>query len=234
MTRTWSEIILNFLFPRRCVACSRWENYLCTQCITKVEYLDQQYCPSCHQVSPMGLNCHGCKKTSYLDQIYSVCWYRGVVRSLISEFKYEKGVQDISSFAKVIIANRLSMDELSFWRNSFVTAVPLNWQRRNERGFNQSEELARGLADLHKLKYRFDLLKRLRNTDHQAWLKKNERDSNVKHAFDVGNPRDNLRSAEVILVDDVFTTGSTMNECARILKVELGIGKVYGFTFTRG
>jgi ComF family protein len=111
-----------------------------------------------------------------------------------------------------------------------VIPVPLHKQRLKERGFNQSLLLAREVARVFGLEVDYRSLKRIRPTRPQVDLKPDERKKNVKGAFDVKSP-ERVRGRRVLLVDDVFTTGATVSECARVLK-KAG-AEVYVLTLAR-
>ena len=112
-----------------------------------------------------------------------------------------------------------------------ILPVPLHIRRLRERRFNQSLILARALGRKHKLPVDFSLLKRRRFTSTQTGLDKNEREKNMKSAFEIVHP-ERLAGQHVILVDDVFTTGATTNECARALK-KAGAGEIAVVTLAR-
>lgn len=115
--------------------------------------------------------------------------------------------------------------------NPLVMPVPLHPRRLRERGFNQSLLLARFVADALNAELDFLTLRRIRYTQPQTGLKSDERRKNVRRAFDIADGRA-LKGRCVILIDDVATTGNTLNECARVLK-RAGVEKVFGLVLAR-
>ena len=115
-----------------------------------------------------------------------------------------------------------------FEKSDFIISVPINKERYKSRGYDQAGYLAKELSEISKVKYVPDALLRHKNTVPQNKLKVNERFENVKDAFSIGNF--DFKGKNVIIVDDIFTTGATINECAKVLK-NSGANKVYFLTF---
>ncbi len=109
---------------------------------------------------------------------------------------------------------------------NLITSVPLHTSRQKKRGYNQSELLARSLAGLLRLEYSGKVLNRIRNTAPQFKLPKEQRQENIKNAFTIINS-EKIKDKTVFIIDDITTTGSTLVECARVLK-RGGVKKVYG------
>lgn len=227
--------ILDYVFPRKCVACRAWGDYLCEECTQKVTYVDHQRCPICRQKSLGGRVCIRHPRKYVLDQVYSICRYRSPVVELVNEFKYEPYVSDIWRTIAWLMKKRLFSAEVADWREFVITAVPLHRRREWERGFNQSKLIAQVLSDQTGLQCRFDLLVRQRNTTHQTQLNESDRRKNIRGAVWI-NPKIEKCSIpnRIIVVDDVYTTGATLRECGRVLKRDGRVSKVTGFTFARG
>lgn len=218
--------MLNLLYPKNCIICGRFGKYLCSNCIVKKlipNYFDS--CAICGKYSDKGEIHKNCKDKTFLDNIFWFCKYNNYSEKVILSVKYG-GLFDV--FKEV--SNQLSRTlKLSKINNASITYVPLHSYKRNLRGFNQAEVLANEIAKITKLDIT-ELIIRTRNTKTQVKLNKNERSLNLKKAFKVNQ---NIKiPTTVIIVDDVFTTGTTLNECAKLLK-EAGVRQVYGLVFAK-
>jgi ComF family protein len=152
--------------------------------------------------------------------------YQGPVADAIQRFKYRKDFLLTASLAW--LADRHPWEQESF---DIVIPVPLHLKRLRERGFNQALVLSRSCRELSSGKIRPWALRRVRPTAYQIHLTPAERLKNVSGAFLVNRPRE-IRGREIMLIDDVYTTGATANECARMLK-KAGAGRVSVFTLAR-
>ena len=211
--------LVDFIYPKRCVACDKEGAFLCDLCLVSLKKAEL-ICPECMKPSLDGWTHPRCKKKRSLDGIISTYSYR--------DPKVRKSVEAIKfGFNKELI--RLMMGE-SILAGSFdyYVPVPLHRRRLNWRGFNQAEEIALMLPQTGKL---VRWLARSRNTKQQARIKnKEERKKNVNGAFEIDSrvQRSELRRKRILLVDDVFTTGESMKECCRVLK-RVGAHEVWGF-----
>jgi competence protein ComFC len=167
-----------------------------------------------------------CREVSHLDGLIYVTTYSKVVSDVLKDIKYKYYFDVINSLSDIMA------DYLKVYKFDDITIsfAPIHAVKLRSRGFDQSELLAKSIAD----KSNFDFMKLLyrnRQTLTQVGLSKVERESNLKGAF---NLRDTLPylPKSVMLIDDIFTTGSTLNECAKVLK-EGGVGQVYGFVFAK-
>lgn len=233
-----SYFIQDLLFPKRCVHCKRWGQFLCEQCLYEIDFLAEQFCPVCGKTAVLGLPHPRCvnkrQHKSHLDQIYSLCWYRGPIRTLINKFKFKPTVRSLTEVFRFLMRRGLLAEDTQFWENATITAVPLHPSSQRERGFNQARLIAQILAQTIELSTQFDLLIKTHPTPHQSGLDKITRRQNVRGVFRIQPDLIDQPPNKVILVDDVYTTGSTLNECARVLKRELGVQKIHGFTLARG
>jgi ComF family protein len=168
------------------------------------------------------------KTVAHLNSISSLVSLEQVSTSLIHELKYAS-VKEVA-----ILCARLMYMYGSIPSVSIVASVPLHPIRQNERGFNQAEEIAQELAKLHKLPY-IRLLKRTRHTTNLASIvNKDVRSTIIKDQFELVAPLSNRAShCSVLIIDDVWTSGATLSEAARVLK-KAGIQSVHGLTFAHG
>jgi ComF family protein len=161
--------------------------------------------------------CAECKERNfYFDAVRSLTPYQGVIRDCIMQLKYKKktGLVKILGRALVDFLKELPYDIKGY---DFLVPVPLHKRRLRERGFNQAELLAKEIGRYFKIPVLSNNLKRIINTDFQSKLARKERLKNVKDAFVVKDPIC-FEDKRIILIDDVFTTGSTVNECSKALK----------------
>ncbi|MCA9386376.1 ComF family protein [Candidatus Dojkabacteria bacterium] len=157
--------------------------------------------------------------------------FTGITKNLLHELKYNYYFGLAEDVATLMIK---TMD-LSMLTDTTLVPIPLHWYKKNKRGFNQAELIAKHLVRLSKKSTRvIPLLTRVRNTKTQVGMKKEDRQQNLTNAFKV-NPKllKTIETDTVTLVDDVFTTGTTLEQCAQVLK-EHGIKHVDAIVFARG
>jgi ComF family protein len=222
------EYIKDVLFPKYCLACKREGEWLCEKCLEKLrsEVRPQFFCPVCYLDKPDGRVCIGCASKSYLDGSSSSADYSTeLIADMIQKLKYEYIEELAGVFGKLAVIPNLIGNPVDY----VVLPVPLHRRRYVERGFNQAELLAREWGRVLNMPVRTDVLLRARHTAHQVGLGREERKNNLTNAFAV---KGILPAKRVILVDDVFTTGSTLQECARVLK-SAGAEEVWGMTVAR-
>lgn len=221
--------LLELLFPRFCVGCGYVGTYICSSCELKMKRVKKTHCFYCDKSSLFGLTHPQCKHKNGIDAHLSLYLYGGLFKKLLQESKY-KG-------AHVVLSTLLAFPQenilynLNKWIGLFkplIVSIPLHPQRIKERGFNQSEIIAKkyfsGFIGTR-------IIDRTINTDHLANIgNKNKRRNHIRRAFTfIGN----TIPKAVLLVDDVITSGSTMLECSKILK-ENGIQTVLAFSLAKG
>lgn len=170
----------------------------------------------------------------YLDGvIYGADYHENpALQAAIRQFKYRFTKELGDTFAD-LTSGKLKELKMCFGKKIFLIPVPLHKKRLAYRGFNQAELIAIGTASRFAKKIDIlHLLHRVKNTSQQAKLSKNERHQNLSHAFEVAGDLSVLSNGVCFLVDDVCTTGSTLDHCAKILK-ENGVKKVYGLVVAR-
>lgn len=160
----------------------------------------------------------------YVDELWAAYRFSEVLRSLIHAIKYQR-MPGLGVITGKFIADRVKK-EVVRGDSPLVIPIPLHTTRQKEREYNQSLELAKGIFSDKTEIIHSNLLIRRRYTQSQTRLNREERQANVLAAFEVPKP-EFVREKRIILVDDVITTGSTMNECARVLK-EQGAARVVG------
>lgn len=231
------KYIKDLLFPIFCLKCGREGHWLCPDCLAREQLEPIKKCPSCG-LPNNGELCLACKNLCPLDGSFSFFIYKeeSVLAKLIADFKYNYTRDILSLWQKIIEKNFSDIIKLSRENGEWsVIPVPLHKKRERERGYNQSELIAKIIVDKLSLEIgnkNFVLKNRLirqRATAQQAKLNKLERAENVFGAFDW---RDDKPSENIFLVDDVFTTGATLFECAKVLK-QNGAKKIWAITLAR-
>jgi ComF family protein len=251
---------LDTIFPIECLGCGEEGKWICESCFSQINLNSEFYCPICHKKSPWGRVCNDCQGDSFLDGILiSAPYDQKILQDLIHCYKY-KFISDLAEPLSRLLADYLrklfdlSDERLSqvirqgldnyhlgkiiilpeIFKNrkeNLLVPVPLHKKRFKERGFNQSELLANKLAQNFGFTMA-KILERRRYTTPQVNFDKAERKNNMKDAF-ICLDQSQVAGRNIILIDDVFTTGSTMQECAKVLKAA-GAGKVWGLALARG
>lgn len=213
--------LFELLYPPRCAACRKTGAWLCDECLA---LCNEHHPPCCLRCGAhTGGHGHDCAaRLCHLQGLHARYWYQGPVRDLVHAFKY-----DNMHAAADWMAGRMPVDRLP--ANAAFVPVPLHALREKERGYNQSALLARALGRRTGLPV-LPVLRRVRDTSPQAHQDAVGRWTNVDGAF-VPIPRRTLEGT-VVLVDDVCTTGATLEQCARVV-TEMGAGAVLALVFAR-
>ena len=166
----------------------------------------------------------------YFEKRIYLARYDGEFRNNILSYKFSDKPYIYKTFAKLILKNEKIRNILKSY--DIIGAVPIHKKRKNERGYNQSELIAREIAkSIPELQYK-KILKKIKNNQRQSELKKEERQENVKNVYEIQN-RQIIENKKIVLFDDIYTTGSTVNECSRVLK-ENGAKEVLVLTLASG
>lgn len=235
-----TQFLLDLLFPKRCVSCRKFGFYICPSCQKKIKYLTLNICPVCEKASLHGTVHPVCQTRYSLDGLFSACLYEGVIKKAIHYFKYRPYLSDLATELFKILNKsiKINQDNLitQFINNErpIVVPVPLYKSRERKRGYNQSEILGRLLAKKFNLVFCPDLLVRIKPTKPQAYLKFHQRVENIKNAFSFNSGSKLLTPnfSNILLIDDIWTTGATLKAGANLLKRK-GFKKVWGLTLAR-
>lgn len=213
------QYLINIIYPRRCLTC---KNSL------KNGSIDQIICIDCWariKKNPLP-NCYlkGTEDGLHFNRAYAFCKYEGVLKELIHKFKYSQKEYLGPSLSRLLIESTnnygLGLDEFDF-----VVPVPLHKRKLREREFNQAHILAKNFAENFGLNIVEHGLLRISDSISQTELPKEKRISNVKDCF-LANPKIDLKGKNILLVDDLLTTGATCSEAAGALK-KAGCAKVW-------
>ena len=229
-------MILEYLFPRRCLGCRKVGSYFCPDCLNLVLLRDEQICPICGKSALGGLTHPFCRRPLGLDGLTSMFVYKGPVAKAIKKLKY-KFVRDLAGELVELFLSFCGEEKLfsGFCRlpNVVLVPIPLHSQRLRWRGFNQAELLGELIAKNLGVKFIPNLLIRVKNTKPQVELDKGQRQINIRRAFILNkNCKLKIENWNFILFDDVWTTGATLKEAGKVLKRN-GAKKVWGLTIAR-
>lgn len=224
------EVFLEIVFPSKCVLCGRYsQGYVCKNCFKSLKF-PQNYCFTCGR--PLTVNsqiCYNCSKERlYWDGYEFVAYYQAMWKEIIRLYKFENKpflARFFSEIGKEKILNR-------GWNIDFITYVPLSYSNLKKRGYNQAEYLAYFLSRHMKVPYG-SLLFLKREIRPQKMLNRLEREENVLDAFGFISKAKRKNIRNILIVDDVYTTGATLRECSKVLKKEMDLEKVYVFTVVR-
>lgn len=206
-----AEWLTDLVFPPLCWCCGRVDVRSCVECLRAL------------QAAPLQMTA---RRADKLDMESATGPHDGVLKSAVHALKYE-GYKELADPLAERLNNALRWLDWSF---DIILPIPLHSERLRERGYNQAELLADIVAAELSLSCATDCVARVRNTEQQAQLSGAERRSNVKGAFEVVTDVAGLR---ILLVDDVVTSGETLNECASELRKH-GAAAVYGIAVSKG
>lgn len=232
------DSIKDFIFPKLCFCNEPTDNpdSLCDKCWKKLDFISSNCCSKCGIPQDYnfgaGALCPECiKKEPHFDIARSVFKYDDFSGKFITLLKYADKthlVEMLSKFLVTEIRNQPDFDDYDI-----ITSVPIHQMRLLGRKFNQSALLANKISSQTNIECNNMLLKRVKNVVPQTGLKRKHRLKNVKGVFDIVNKNlDKIKNARVIIIDDVYTTGATLNECAKVLKLN-GAEKVFAVTIAR-
>ncbi|MBU2567416.1 MAG: ComF family protein [Elusimicrobia bacterium] len=247
ITAIFKKIIIramDFVFPTVCPGCGKFiadgdageGKIVCGECFEKIKYVDGKICLKCGLPCPgdscPGDLCDSCEKPRteiYYTYLRGACVYNENLSGYISSFKY-RGKEYLSEFLGNILNGYLEKHP-EMTKVDAVVPVPLHWRKWLARGYNQSELLSARVAKRFNIKLDPGMLERKRWTRPQAKLTRQERFKNTDGAFEIKSGRQTA-GKNILLIDDVSTTGETINQCAMALKNK-GAGNVYGLVVAR-
>jgi competence protein ComFC len=234
-----SNSFLDLLYPRNCVGCGcpveyPHFQYICENCLRDLYLIDSPYCSTCGAPFFGKVeSSRSCPHCYLLDPIFkrgrSIFLLRGVGKEIIHCFKYHQGFHLLKDIKCILKEGKGIKD---FVEGATLVPVPLHSKKLRERGFNQSLLFARMLANLYKLPMR-EILQRVVDTPTQTLLNRKKREHNLKNAFALSSKINLDPKEKYLIVDDVFTTGSTLNACCKVLK-NAGAKNLYILTLGHG
>lgn len=223
-----------FMKEHECLSCLREIKdgstfQLCDKCLKDVQFLNDCVCAKCgEKLNKASLVCDLCKDKDYVfDKNISSCYYTDVPAKIVKRFKFHGKKYYAEYIAKIMLENNNCFDGVDI-----ITFVPLSKSRMRERGFNQAEEIAKILSESKNIPI-LSLLVKTKEGKHQSKLNQQERLQNLRDSFSVKeDARKLVKNKTVLIVDDVFTTGTTLNECSKVLKAK-GAKQIFTTTFAK-
>lgn len=236
------QFLLDFLFPKNCLICQEHGSYLCQKCFKNLKFKDP-HCPSCDKANTIGKFCSKCQKNFSFNGVLVAGDFKDTnLAKLIKSYKYnfikELGIP-LGFFLINFLNNNIKPNPLLNTKGSdlnlniedyLLIPVPLSKKRLKWRGFNQSQILTEVISKELNLNISLDLI-RTKHKTAQAKLNKQARQNNLKNCFKWTG--ESLENKNIIIVDDVYTTGSTLNEIAQELKKQQA-GEIWGLVLAKG
>jgi competence protein ComFC len=229
------EFILDIFFPIKCIACGKEGNWICESCESRIKTTGEHVCGVCEKmITPDGRTCQNCKKKSALSGLVVSAHYANFpVAHGVHLYKY-RFISDLSKQLGNLMVKALQKTDIPL--ADAIIPIPLHPRRLRWRGFNQSgllaEHIAANLLPQVDLPLFENILVRKKYTLPQMGIKDyKNRKQNIEGAFSVTNPLE-IKNRIILLVDDVATTGSTIFECARVLK-NAGAKEIYAAVIAR-
>ena len=224
--------LLDIFFPVKCFGCGYLGVYICPSCEKQLRPIEKQACIYCNKPSLYGLTHPKCRRREEVDGCISLFHYDNLLKKIIKGIKYSF-VTAAQNDLFYLMAKH-GQEPLIYYKKRcdlFIQPIPLSEEKQRSRGFNQAKIIAGTLSFLTKIK-QAGLIKRHKNTEIQAKIKeKRKRRENMKGAFSLSSKQ--IGTKEILLVDDVVTSGSTVKEAAKTLK-RGGVEKVYVFSVAKG
>lgn len=223
--------LLDLIFPSRCVGCGRVGEYICARCRHTI-LPRASMCPECDRQAVDGMTHPSCQKKYGLDGLTTVFHNQGVIKKAIKQLKYRFVSHEAETLVSLVLKDTVE-SILRINTNSVLYPVPLHAQRLKWRGFNQSEKLAHYLSKKFKIVQIDGLLIRNAHRTPQADIHgREDRVQNAHGIFSWSEKNNAINRKNIILVDDIWTTGATMKEAAKVLKRN-GVKRVWGYALAR-
>lgn len=211
------NFVLDFLFPKTCGICNKiCKESLCKKCELKLKQLEK--------IKLIEMKEKHFKKHLFLFS------YEGIIRKKLIEYKFQDKPYLCEFFVKMIVNNEKICGILKSY--DIIIPVPMYHKKESKRGYNQSSLIAEKLAQNYEnLSYEKNCLIKIKNNEMQSGLQKTDRVKNVDGVYQVTNMK-KIKDKKIILLDDIYTTGSTVNECSKMLK-KVGTKEILVFTIAK-
>lgn len=230
--------MIKLLYPDRCPLCQQISEGICEVCKEEMPLVQEPCCFRCGKPleDEQEEYCFDCRQHGHMfDEGRGFLLYQNKVRESIHRIKYQNKRDYLEWYGKEMIS--VFETEIERWNPDVLVAIPMDSRKMRRRGYNQAAILAKHLGRSLQLPWEADVLKKVRQTADQKVLTHQQRRSNLKDAFAVNedflNEAGMLPWEKVLLVDDVYTTGSTMDEAAKVLR-QYGVQKIYFLTICIG
>jgi ComF family protein len=236
IVETLKEDLINILYPRTCPICGKILKInnlqICVECKTKLKYINEPACKKCGKQLLLEEQeyCYDCFcKPHQFTRGIALCSQEEWIKKSIYNFKYNNKREYAKIYANEIVLRY--KNRIESWNADVLIPIPLHQSKMRSRGFNQAEDLCRELSSKLHIPMSKDSIKRVKKTLPQKELNDKERIKNLKKAFKIDGI--DVKSKRVILIDDIYTTGSTIDSVAAILK-NFGVSEIYFITISIG
>lgn len=202
------RIVLNFIYPSVCGVCKKvCDTPICNNCMNRL-----------HKDNIDGRKVYIQTKDRFIDEHIYLFRYTGIIRKLMIQYKFKEESYLYKSFSYMILKDEKIMKYIK--KYDYIVPIPIHKKRKKQRGYNQSELILKDINKNEKtIKFEKDILIKIKNVKPQSSLNKTERKINILDAYKIDERKiEKIKDADILLFDDIFTTGSTANECAKILK----------------
>lgn len=221
----------DYFFPKNCLNCHKEGKWLCEGCSDSLFFVSVGFCPFCGNLADLFSVCKKCRNATGIEKVFSILKYSDLLtQKIIKNFKYRyiKGIAGELAplWQKFLLKYKILLDIKD---ETAIVPVPLHWYKERVRGFNQAGELAEIVGKILDIPVMRSLVKKIKRTKNQAEIVDGSRFNNLSGSLRVKkNP-----PKSVIIIDDVFTTGSTVRELAKVLRVA-GTENIQIITLARG
>jgi len=224
---------IELVFPENntCCICGYWDEeigkkYICRECLLKLKSLQGHKCKICSKpLISSGDICMECIETpKFFKKVYSPYKYEGLLRDVIKDFKYNNKPYYYKMLGELLYQH-IKDEKIDF---DIITYVPLHKNKKRRRGYNQSQLIAKYIGNRMNVSSE-KLIKRLVDTKPQNQLNREDRKNNLKNTF---SSEKKIKNKNILLVDDVYTTGTTLNACSEAL-LKVGAKNIYALTLAR-
>ena len=216
------NLLINIIYPPKCIICKNDcmnANLLCSSCFGKVSFITRSYCKKCGNSLNNILG--GCTEENCINnmhaysQVKSIIEYNNFSKQIITSFKFNNNFRLIKLFKSWV---RYILSDINCSDIKLIVPVPLHKSKLKMRGFNQSSILAEIISKISGIRYDTKILFKNKKTANQSDLSKSLREKNLENVFSIRDKYLNLiKGKKIMLVDDIITTGNTVNECSKTL-----------------
>ena len=204
--------ILNLIYPPMCGICGKFnDNFLCPKC---QKILENEAVFGIDKYEKIKIE-KNLQERKYFNEHLYIFEYEGIIRRIILKYKFQDKAYLYKTFVNFLLKNKNFFEFIK--KYDTIIPVPISRKRRAVRGYNQSELIVKEIANFTNLKEESDCLFKIKNVMEQSKLNKEERQKNIQGVYELRN-KEKLYKKKILLVDDIYTTGSTVNECSKVLR----------------
>ena len=204
--------ILNLIYPPMCGICGKFnDDFLCPKC---QKILENEPVFGIDKYEKIKIE-KNLQERKYFNEHLYIFEYEGIIRRIILKYKFEDKAYLYKTFVNFLLKNKNFFEFIK--KYDTIIPVPISRKRRALRGYNQSELIVKEIANFTNLKEESDCLFKIKNVIEQSKLNKEERQKNIQGVYELRN-KEKLYKNKILLVDDIYTTGSTVNECSKVLR----------------